>query len=66
MPRKLDAVFLRLALLVCVALGFFGLGLELSHGMHALYGHWYCVTPLVVIALGVLLGVFDFRRSRLV
>jgi len=34
-------------------LGVFGVGFENSHGVHALYEHWWCVTPLVVIALGV-------------
>jgi hypothetical protein len=54
-------VALRLAVILCVALGFFGLGLEISHGTHALYEHWYCLTPLVVIVIAALLGVVDFR-----
>ena len=57
--------WLRLALLACVALGFLGLGFEASHGFDALYEHWYCATPFVVIGIGVLLGVFDVRRSRI-
>jgi hypothetical protein len=59
-------MLLRLACVVSVALGCFGLGLEVSHGAHALYEHWYCLTPVVVIALGAVAGVFDYRRERLV
>jgi hypothetical protein len=57
-------VVLRVALIVCLALGFFGLGFEASHGPHALYQHWYCMTPFVVIGIAVLLGVLDVRRSH--
>src|SRR5262249_17404932 len=57
-------VVLRLAVIVCVALGSFGVGLEASRGTHALYEHWYCVTPLLVIGAGVVLAVLDFRRSH--
>jgi hypothetical protein len=59
-------VILRLAVILCVALGFFGLGLEISHGPHALYEHWYCVTPLVVIAIAMLLGLIEVRRHSAV
>jgi hypothetical protein len=59
------SVAMRLAFVFCLALGFFGLGYEASHGAHALYEHWYCVLPLIVIAMGALLGVFDYRRGRL-
>lgn len=44
-----------------VLLGVFGVGFESSHGLHALYEHWWCVTPLVVIALG-LTSVATARR----
>jgi hypothetical protein len=57
-------VALRLAVIACVALGFFGVGLEASHGAHALYEHWYCVTPVLVIGIGVVLAVFDVRRGH--
>jgi hypothetical protein len=35
-----------------VLLGVFGAGLEGSHGLAAFWEHWWCPTPLVVIALG--------------
>ena len=63
--RILASMAMRLAFALCLALGFFGLGYEASHGAHALYEHWYCVLPLIVIAMGALLGVFDYRRGRL-
>jgi hypothetical protein len=59
-------VTLRLAVILCVALGFFGLGLEISHGTRALYEHWYCITPLIVIAIAALLGLIDVRRHSAV
>jgi hypothetical protein len=61
----LFSVAMRLAFAFCLALGFFGLGYEASHGPHALYEHWYCLSPLIVIAIGALLGLFDYRRGRL-
>lgn len=48
-----EARRLRLGRAALVLLGVFGVGFENSHGVHALYEHWWCVTPLVVIALGV-------------
>jgi hypothetical protein len=35
-----------------VLLGVFGAGFEGSHGLAAFWEHWWCPTPLVVIALG--------------
>jgi hypothetical protein len=39
---------------VLVILGVFWVGRESSHGIGALWEHWWCPTPLVVIALGVI------------
>jgi hypothetical protein len=36
-----------------VVLGVLGAGYESSHGLRALWEHWWCATPLVVIALGI-------------
>jgi drug/metabolite transporter (DMT)-like permease len=36
-----------------VLLGVFGVGFESGHGLDALYEHWWCVTPLAVIVLGI-------------
>jgi hypothetical protein len=36
-----------------VLLGLLGAGFESSHGLGALWEHWWCATPLVVIALGI-------------
>jgi hypothetical protein len=47
-----------------VLLGVFGAGFESGHGLHALYEHWWCVSPLVVIALGVASVVTGYRLER--
>jgi hypothetical protein len=44
-----------------VLLGVFGVGFESGHGLDAFYEHWWCVTPLVAIVLG-LTGVFTAHR----
>ena len=62
--RILVSMAMRLAFALCLALGFFGLGYEASHGAHALYEHWYCASPVIVIVVGALLGLFDYRRGR--
>jgi hypothetical protein len=36
-----------------VLLGVFGTAFESSHGLGALWEHWWCTTPLIVIALGI-------------
>jgi hypothetical protein len=36
-----------------VILGLSGAGFEGSYGLGAFWEHWWCVTPLVVIALGI-------------
>ena len=36
-----------------VLLGVLGTGFETSHGVGALYEHWWCTTPMVVIGLGI-------------
>jgi hypothetical protein len=53
-----------LGCVVCLALGFFDLGFEASHGVHALYELWYCITPVIIIGIGPLLGAFDVRCRR--
>ena len=62
--RILVSMAMRLAFALCLALGFFGLGYEASHGAHALYEHWYCASPVIVIVVGALLGLFDYRGGR--
>lgn len=36
-----------------VVLGVFGVGYESGNGVNALYEHWWCLTPFVVIVLGL-------------
>jgi hypothetical protein len=47
-----------------VLLGVFGVGYESGHGLHALYEHWWCVTPLIVIGLGAASGITAHRLGR--
>ena len=54
---------LRLVVFLCVAVGFFGVGYEAAHGAHALYEHWYCLSPIAVLGLGGLLRFLG--RGRL-
>jgi len=44
-------------------LGVFWTGRESSHGLAALWEHWWCPIPLVAIALGAA-GVFVTERVR--
>ena len=44
-------------------LGVFWTGRESSHGLAALWEHWWCPIPLVAIALGAV-GVFVTERLR--
>ena len=44
-------------------LGVFWTGRESSHGLAALWEHWWCPIPLVVIVLGVA-SVFAAQRMN--
>ena len=46
-----------------VLLGVLGAGFETSRGLGALWEHWWCTTPLVVIALGIA-SVVTAQRMR--
>jgi len=46
---------------VLVLLGVFWTGRESSHGLTALWEHWWCPIPLVLIVLGVA-GAITFHR----
>ncbi len=48
---------------VLVVLGLFWTGRESSHGIHALWEHWWCILPVVALVLGVV-GVL-LTRSRI-
>lgn len=54
----------RLLAPVFVLLGVFWTGRESSHGLTALWEHWWCPLPLVLIVLGAA-GAITSRRSRL-
>jgi protein-S-isoprenylcysteine O-methyltransferase Ste14 len=47
-----------------VLLGVFGVGFESGHGLDALYEHWWCLTPLVVIVLGLTSVITAYRFER--
>jgi hypothetical protein len=55
-------MLLRFALLVCLVLGVFWLGRESAHGVHALYEHWWCPAPIVLIGVAVLGWLWDRHR----
>jgi hypothetical protein len=40
--------------LVLVIVGVFWVGRESSHGLGALWEHWWCPAPLVLVLVGVL------------
>lgn len=45
------------------ALGFFGVGYEVSGGgVHGMWEHWYCATPLVALAAALALWAAGVRR----
>ena len=57
----------RLAAFVLSALGFFGVGYEVSGGgISGMWEHWYCATPLVVLAGALALWMTDRWRVRAV
>jgi len=47
---------------VLVLLGVFWTGRESSHGLTALWEHWWCPIPLVLIVLGVASAITFHRR----
>jgi len=48
---------------VLVLLGVYGAGLESGHGLAALWDHWWCPTPLVVIVLGIASVITAYRLN---
>ena len=54
----------RLSAFVLSAVGFFGVGYEVSGGgISGMWEHWYCATPLVVLAGALALWMTDRLRS---
>jgi hypothetical protein len=47
---------------VLIVLGVFWVGRESTHGIGALWEHWWCPTPLVVIVLGVIAAAMAARH----
>ena len=67
MTRRGPSAVARRAAFVLSALGFFGVGYEVSGGgVSGMWEHWYCATPLVVLAGALALWTTDRWRTRAV
>jgi hypothetical protein len=47
-----------------VLLGFFWSGRESTHGIGALFEHWWCPTPIVAVLLGLATALLVARTNR--
>lgn len=54
----------RVVALALAVAGVFWTGRESSHGLHALWEHWWCPLPLVGIAVGLALVLLMRRPPR--
>ena len=65
MKRFARVAAVRPVAFVLSALGFFGVGYEVSGaGVSGMWEHWYCATPLVVLGAALALWMTDRGRAR--